>query len=66
LLVSSLDPALVRQCGLRPREEFDMALNDALREVGPDPVITVMPLGSAVLPAMKKAVQVDSMEMIAS
>ncbi|MGD8855474.1 MAG: hypothetical protein PVG33_04025, partial [Chloroflexota bacterium] len=61
-----LDPALVRRCGLRPYEEFDLALNDALREVGPDPAITVMPIGSAVLPAAKKASQVDSMEMIAS
>jgi nickel-dependent lactate racemase len=66
LLVSSLDPALVRRCGLRPYEEFDLALNDALREVGADPAITVMPIGSAVLPAAKKASQVDSMEMIAS
>jgi nickel-dependent lactate racemase len=66
LLVSSLDPALVRDCGLRPYEEFDSALKDALREVGPDPRLTIMPLGAAVLPATKEAIHVSSAKMIAS
>lgn len=64
-LVSSLDPALVRQCGLRPYEAFDAALSDALGEVGPDPAVTVMPAGSAVLPAFRKTLQVGSMELTA-
>jgi nickel-dependent lactate racemase len=53
LLVSSLDPNLVRDCGLRPYAEFEGALADALLEAGPDPAITVMPVGSAVLPAQR-------------
>jgi nickel-dependent lactate racemase len=66
LLVSSLDPALVRDCGLRPYAEFDRALADALSETGPDPAIAVMPAGSAVLPAVKDVSSVDGMALIAS
>lgn len=65
-LVSSLDPALVRDCGLRPYTEFDRALADALPEAGPDPTITVIPAGSVVLPALNDISNADETEMIAS
>ena len=53
ILVSSLPPALVEACGLRPYEDFDLALKAALADAGPDPVITLIPSGSAVLPATR-------------
>lgn len=52
-LVSSLPPELIEDCGLRPFADFDLALEAALGDAGPDPVITVIPSGSAVLPATR-------------
>ncbi|UCG25073.1 MAG: nickel-dependent lactate racemase, partial [Chloroflexota bacterium] len=53
ILVSSLPPTLVEECGLRPYEDFDLALKAALEDAGPKPVIMVIPNGSAVLPATR-------------
>lgn len=50
ILVSTLPPDLVRDCGLNPQTNLDSALGAALNIVGPNPVITIMPVGSAVVP----------------
>ena len=56
ILVSALPPDLVRDCGLSPHADFDSALGAALDVVGPNPVITVMPAGAAVIPTTSLAI----------
>jgi len=50
ILVSTLPPDLVRDCGLSPHADFDSALEAAMEVAGPSPVITVIPAGAAVIP----------------
>jgi len=50
ILVSTLPPDLVRDCGLSPQTNLESALGAATDIVGLNPVITIMPVGSAVVP----------------
>jgi nickel-dependent lactate racemase len=51
-LVSSMAPDLVRNCGLRPFDDVDRALETALDLVGPSARILLMPEGGSVLPEL--------------
>ncbi len=54
-LVSSLPPTLVRDCGMIPYSDLDLALGKALDNFDQTPIMTVLPIGSAVVPVAKKA-----------
>jgi len=49
-LVSSLPPTLVRDCGLIPFSDLDLALCAALDNFDQSPIMTVLPTGAAVIP----------------
>lgn len=51
-LVSSIPAALARSLGFVPFGDTQTALAAALRAVGPDPFVVVMPEGGSVLPAV--------------
>jgi nickel-dependent lactate racemase len=55
LLVSALPPELVRACGMQPCPDIESALQTALRQVGREPLIYVMPEGAAVVPSLAVA-----------
>jgi nickel-dependent lactate racemase len=50
ILVSTLPPDLVRDCGLSPQADLESALEAAMHIVGPNPILAIMPVGSAVVP----------------
>jgi len=54
-LVSSLPPTLVRDCGMIPYSDLDLALGKALDNFDQTPIMTVLPTGSAVVPVAKTA-----------
>lgn len=52
-LVSTLPDETVHACGMSAYSSLEAALESARREVGPDPLVVVMPEGAAVLAALK-------------
>lgn len=50
ILVSSMDPALAALLLFTPAKDMEAALNMALAKVGPQPRITLMPMGSLTVP----------------
>jgi nickel-dependent lactate racemase len=51
-LVSTLSPDVVRACGLWPYGDLQQAFQEALRGLGPDPMVVVLPEGGAVIPVV--------------
>ena len=54
-LVSSFDPQTVERIHMRPFPSAQQALDQALRELGPQAKLTVIPYGGSTLPQLKKA-----------
>lgn len=53
-LVSEMDPELVRTCFLRPFAQVQDALNEAMKQLGPNASVLLMPYGGSTLPCVKK------------
>lgn len=52
-LVSEMDPDFVRSIFLNPRSSAQDALNEALKQYGPDATVLAMPYGGATLPVLE-------------
>ena len=53
-LVSEMDPELVRACFLQPFAQVQDALNEAMKQLGPNASVLLMPYGGSTLPCVKK------------
>jgi lactate racemase len=61
LLVSDLPDDLVRKCSMEPYPDLDSAFQSALRNCQPDPLITVIPEGAAVMFTVDQGLYVNSL-----